>query len=350
MDSVSTHDLAAILETVHRLNEATDPHGFPSVATAALGTIITSDIVSYNEVDPSVPRIVAHVDPEDAWVEQLHGTRWAKYSGQHPMLAHFLRTGDGSARRISDFCTRSEYHELDLYRFVYRDLRAEYQLSCTLPAPDPLVIALALSREDRDYSERDRAVLNLLRPHLIQAHWNARVRARTRAALLGMQQALEEGGWGVALAANGSIDALTPDVSTWTSRYVDHAVLDAWLASERAASDAGVLPRPLVSSRAGRRLITRMTRGVDGPDVLVFAEGPADDDSTPLQSLGLGPREAEVLFLTSRGLRNAEIAASLAVSLSTVKRHLEHIYLKLGVHNRTEAAARAFEVFATRVP
>ncbi len=91
-----------------------------------------------------------------------------------------------------------------------------------------------------------------------------------------------------------------------------------------------------------------MTRGVDGPDVLVFAEGPADGDSTPLRSLGLGPREAEVLFLTSRGLRNAEIAASLAVSVSTVKRHLERIYVKLGVHNRTEAAARALEVFATR--
>ena len=58
------------------------------------------------------------------------------------MLAHFLRTGDGSARRFSDFCTRPEYHDLDLYRFVYRDLGVEYQLSCTLPAPDPLVIAL----------------------------------------------------------------------------------------------------------------------------------------------------------------------------------------------------------------
>ena len=64
-----------------------------------------------------------------------------------------------------------------------------------------------------------------------------------------MQQALEERGLGVALAANGSIDILTPEVATWISHYVDRAVLDAWLARERAASDAGMLPRPFLSSR-----------------------------------------------------------------------------------------------------
>jgi len=52
----------------------------------------------------------------------------------------------------------------------------------------------------------------------------------------------------------------------------------------------------------------------------------------------LSPREREVLDLVRRGLTNAEIAQTLFVSVSTVKAHMLHIFEKLGVHTRTEAA------------
>ncbi|HSU13878.1 response regulator transcription factor [Longimicrobium sp.] len=50
-------------------------------------------------------------------------------------------------------------------------------------------------------------------------------------------------------------------------------------------------------------------------------------------------REMEILALVSEGLTNAQIAARLRVSDNTVKFHLQNVYLKLGVRNRTEAAA-----------
>ena len=50
-------------------------------------------------------------------------------------------------------------------------------------------------------------------------------------------------------------------------------------------------------------------------------------------------REMEILALVSEGLTNAQIARRLRVSDNTVKFHLQNIYLKLGVRNRTEAAA-----------
>ncbi len=53
---------------------------------------------------------------------------------------------------------------------------------------------------------------------------------------------------------------------------------------------------------------------------------------------GLSPREADVLVQLARGLSNPEIAAALGVSRKTVSSHLEHVYAKLGVRTRTEAA------------
>jgi DNA-binding NarL/FixJ family response regulator len=54
-------------------------------------------------------------------------------------------------------------------------------------------------------------------------------------------------------------------------------------------------------------------------------------------------REVEVLELLSRGLGNKEMARELLVSEATVKSHLSHIYVKLGVDTRSGAVAAAME-------
>ena len=57
----------------------------------------------------------------------------------------------------------------------------------------------------------------------------------------------------------------------------------------------------------------------------------------------LSQRELDVLRLIAEGLTNAEIAGRLYVGVSTVKKHINHIYDKLGVKTRTQAVARARE-------
>ena len=58
----------------------------------------------------------------------------------------------------------------------------------------------------------------------------------------------------------------------------------------------------------------------------------------------LSDRELEVLRLIAAGLANREIAEELTIAVGTVKRHINHIYGKLGVHSRTQALVRAREL------
>jgi len=51
----------------------------------------------------------------------------------------------------------------------------------------------------------------------------------------------------------------------------------------------------------------------------------------------LTPREREVLLLVRDGLGNAAIARALGVAESTVVKHLEHVYARIGAHSRTQA-------------
>ena len=69
----------------------------------------------------------------------------------------------------------------------------------------------------------------------------------------------------------------------------------------------------------------------------------AEPQPEMLQSLGLTPREAEVLFWVCQGKSNPEICSILEMKLFTVKKHLENVYVKLGVENRTAASAIALE-------
>jgi DNA-binding CsgD family transcriptional regulator len=67
-------------------------------------------------------------------------------------------------------------------------------------------------------------------------------------------------------------------------------------------------------------------------------------DERQLCSLGLTPRQAEVLYWISKGKSNHDIGVILGASRRTICKHVEHIFAKLDVENRTAAAAIAFVV------
>jgi DNA-binding NarL/FixJ family response regulator len=100
----------------------------------------------------------------------------------------------------------------------------------------------------------------------------------------------------------------------------------------RAAADGQALISPAITVR----LLEHMTAVGAAPD-----GRPAPEPTAP--PVLLTDRELDVVRALARGRTNAEIAADLFVSLSTVKTHLGHIQAKIGARNRVEIVVWAWE-------
>lgn len=95
----------------------------------------------------------------------------------------------------------------------------------------------------------------------------------------------------------------------------------------------------LASLAAGEVVIDHLT----AVRASVLAARFLDLDRPPAELLGLSPREVQVLARLDTGGTAREIGAEMFVSHETVRSHLKRIYRKLGVHDRTEALARAHQ-------
>ena len=86
----------------------------------------------------------------------------------------------------------------------------------------------------------------------------------------------------------------------------------------------------LVITSDGSTLVVESTRG---DSALLFSEGPSSEDM-------LTARERDVMRCVEDGLSNAEIARELWIQPTTVRKHLENIFAKLGVRSRTAALSK----------
>jgi DNA-binding response OmpR family regulator/DNA-binding CsgD family transcriptional regulator len=114
-------------------------------------------------------------------------------------------------------------------------------------------------------------------------------------------------------------------------------------------ADASPAQARLLLDINGRKVEISMMSPI-GPDELLFrlTELSTTADEQQLQRLlSLTSRESEVLLWISRGKANREIGEILDISPRTVNKHLEQIFVKLGVENRASAAARAVRALST---
>ena len=176
---------------------------------------------------------------------------------------------------------------------------------------------------------------------------NARSAQSTRVALDAAGRHL------LAVRADGTIHWSTPqatrlaDSATGSIGGLDlvAGAIAGWMA-RRDAPAHGAETAFCFTHQGGTELQLGFLGGL-GPDEYLFRLTVANrrhEDEILRGQFGLTQREAEVLLWIAKGKANRDIADILGLSARTVNKHLEQIYVKLGVENRASAAVKAAHV------
>ena len=346
--SLRRTDLSAALAFVCEAGEAPDSDAFRKHVLRGLPRLVHSTMTSYNDISPDGDPLLL-LDPADAWTPE-RARDFLRLAPEHPLIAHYARTRDPRALKISDLMDRRSFRRTQLYRDVYGPMGVEYQMAVTLPAPPGAMIGIGLNRGRRDFAERDRQMLDLLRPHLAQLRRDAALRDAERLlSSLVDRTLLDRGRAAVAVERGATIAFASAGAGALLGAYLPPPAragglpeeLAAWRGRERGR---GLEPsRDLVVDGPRGRLVAHLLPSPEpaGHDVILLEERGVGRERRALMELGLSSRQADVLERVALGRTNAQVAAELHLSARTVQKHLENIYDRLGVRSRAAATARA---------
>ena len=243
MTQLVASDYRGMVELLSVALEADGPDPFPEPVLHELRRLIPCDTVSYHEwafdgglhFSVSSDDVGAVLDTWQAYEAFHHQDPLPAGFGDESAIAHVPRA---QALMFSDVLSLRDFRRLDLHREICQPLGIDFVMKIFLPVTTGGT-AFVFDKGKHDFTERDRAVLNELAPHLTRLH----------------------------------------------RRGVSH--------------------RAMTAESVAARTLT--------------------------------PRERQVLRLVAAGLSNSEVAAALFLAPGTVRKHLDNIYSKLGVHNRTAA-------------
>ena len=363
MDHLSSHDRQRLLQALQQIYALHDLDTFVMNALTILNQLVPSDLPGFHVTSVQTGQVSSIFLPDfPGLTPELHQVI-QQHFGEHPVVQRLPQVLHG-VYQISDFLSRQELHRLEgLYQQFLRQLDVEEQITFFLPNAiadgwnqvsqiNAHLVGVSLHRT-QPFTERERLILKLIRPHLSQAYGHAQQYQRLQQDLSQLQQTLNQLDL-VILNTMGQVQMVTSQASIWLETYFpkppslrqlpDH--LWAWVKHQVMVIQNPDLPKaglPLRIQQDDKQLVIRLVVDPIAAQYLLLLEEQALSLSQSLDLLGLSQRETEVLFWVMHGKDNKAIATQLRVSQSTVRKHLESIYHKLGVQSRAEAIAQVLE-------
>ncbi len=236
MAHLTNRDLESLLRVLPDLYALHSLDSFPEHIVRAFPRLIAADSVAFNRVNLRDNRLAVHMRPTPAdYGVDAFESRARAAMHDHPLITYEERTRDSRTLKLSDFVTRSQLSRLRSYNEALRPIRIEYLLAVAniVPNTDDH-IALSLGRERTDFGERERQLMDLIRPHFVQAYLNARAVSRQRLAVDKSLQELGE-------SSNAAI-VLIQAAATYVSPRAEELLRKFF---PRARTGGSPLPKPL---------------------------------------------------------------------------------------------------------
>lgn len=247
LPDLSSKDLRAVLEVVRVVNDGQGELEMPQQVLARLGVLVGGEMTTYFRVECPTFRPLSIVDePYGADPARLPGFLAAV--GQHPAFGayHMGQVRLGTAVALSDFADLRALRRLSIHVDFHEPYGINDQLLCMMRHGSQQLVALTFNRDQRGFSHRDRAVVDLVMPHLSQAVARRQRLAALSAAVRSVGQHHE------------LIGRAMPRLSALTARereVVEHLV--------GGANDREIARRLVISSRTVHKHLENIYRKLD---------------------------------------------------------------------------------------
>ncbi len=326
---VGRNDLTALLGFLEDAGSAAGTEPFTPHLMDGLTEVVGCEYARYREIDFARRIEIAHV-PCSAELDAFGGdpvemtdADWNAVPSDPCYRATFsepagIFIASDLAARSSLTTGASERWQAEFERW---DLRDRMWIQIEGPSWGGIVFDAC----DRSFGDRDRELAHMLQPHLGEIWRNASVRRRLGAALSALEHDQSSGvllldGAGRVEYASGSAQRILNDHFDTPPRALPEGIAD-----RRGDVDGRLL-------LAGGDPTIVVEASEDG-SALLLSERPAGVAT-------LTSRERDVMRCVEDGLSNTEIARTLWIQPTTVRKHLEHVFDKLGVRSRTAALSK----------
>lgn len=345
MELLRHRDLSTLLSWSRGLYELEDLEAFPYYAITSIKKAIGADSTIYTE-------FTLEWQPTDFFSESSDFTRLLskykvaleEYAPEHPLISNYTEQTRHGVYKISDFTTKRQLHRLGIYNNYYRYLGVECQIAFETSVSRKKRCTYVFNRGRRDFCERDRMMLNVMKPYLIQTYRTLSNHVRYKQILSILEKSADSHDEGVVLiTSEGKIELYNKKAKEFLEKYFECSsklkqlpdILENWL-NQRL--NVGAESKPLLFVNGVKRLVTHLIYDEKTKSTALLMK---EDDLAVIGGLdqfNLTQREVDVMSWVSKGKTNQEIGIILCISPRTVQKHLENIYTKLGVETRTAAA------------
>jgi DNA-binding CsgD family transcriptional regulator len=325
------------------VSELSDVRGLANLRLKLVQTVarelVSAEDGSFNEID--------YERQEVQWVsirplpgESQRQSLAAQTLHAHPIVRVHLRSDAPAVLRVTDLMPQKTFERFPLYEGLYRPIGMRYMLTLRL-THGLRSQTMTLLRSERDFSDKEVKTLQAFVPLATMLIHAAADREHFAAAL-------------TAAAPDRGVIRLDDrnNAIVWANDCACRQLAEHFPTNPSSASS--LLPTPIARWLKSPRkpfhyqsvkLRLTITLLQDANQrLLLVDEQPTEPTPDILQSLGLTPRQAEVLFWIARGKTNREIGGILNASVHTIHRHAEAIYQRLNVESRSAAMLCALEV------
>lgn len=354
METLTKRDDRRIRQFKERLKAVPSKTEFIGELVTALSTVISADVISYNEVTPNLRMAAYMVWPPNHPEIPDALKNFGRYAHQNPLVTYAAQSNSIEAHKITNFISHQKFCNTDHYNEFHRPLQLPYNMAVKVTPSNTSSIAVSFLRSQRDFSSHDTTLLNGLRKHIMRAYKLVTMLTEMQndeavnhetigTRCLSLIEVTREGRIRLSSPTSESILATYAGGTKHAHGYLPPHICE-WLRHEinQEASDSDVhrLSDPLRINRPRGTLMIHLHSQGQHP-LLLLEEVHVDVSEIKLCKLSLTSREKEIWDLLIQGKTNPEIGDILDVSPGTVKKHLQSAYRKRGVETRYAAMCQA---------